>query len=92
MPAMYDDLYSRSAIRMMTNTNGCVTCHSIGDYAKPGERLKGPNLLLTADRPRPEWAGRWVPAPSRGVSYDTVSNPLLAGRGGAPFRAGGGGG
>lgn len=61
------DLYSRSAYKLLTNTNLCLQCHSIGPVYLPG--AKGPNLALAAERLRPEWTEQWVAHPTRMFPY-----------------------
>src|SRR5205814_628634 len=39
----------------------CTQCHTLGDNPSPDIAAKGaPNLLLTKDRLRPDWLGRWL--------------------------------
>jgi mono/diheme cytochrome c family protein len=62
------EAYARSSFALMTDKNLCVTCHNIGEKTKI-ESEQGPNLMLTADRLRPEWVERWIAKPARMFPY-----------------------
>jgi len=62
------DLYSVGAYRVMAKL--CMQCHSIGHRESDGP--KGPNLMLTADRLRPEWVEQWIANPKRLFTYPPV--------------------
>src|SRR5262249_36330537 len=53
-PPQYSDQYSRQAIKLLTDTNGCYQCHSIGSRFKEG--AQGATLALEAGRIRPQGA------------------------------------
>jgi hypothetical protein len=64
-PALLDD-----AMKIVTDANYCVKCHSIGDYQVRGAiRTQGPNLDEVYRRLRPEYTRHWVASPSRILPY-----------------------
>ena len=66
------DPYTRAGFALLMSKDvSCVTCHRIGTKAGP-EKPKGPNLVLAADRLRPEWTEEWIANPARMFSYTPV--------------------
>jgi hypothetical protein len=64
-PELLDD-----AMKIVTDGNYCVKCHSIGDYQVKGAiRTLGPNLDEVYRRLRPEYVRRWVGNPQRTLPY-----------------------
>ncbi len=64
-PALLND-----AMKVVTNSNYCVKCHSLGDYQVHGSpRGLGPNLDQVYRRLRPEYVRRWVANPQRTLPY-----------------------
>jgi hypothetical protein len=62
------EAYARSSFALMTDKNLCVKCHNLGEKTKI-ESEQGPNLMLAADRLRPEWMERWIANPARMFPY-----------------------
>jgi mono/diheme cytochrome c family protein len=62
--------YASDAYRLLHNTELCLKCHSIGGREVPGG--SGPNLMLTAERLRPEWTMQWVANPARLYPYSPI--------------------
>jgi hypothetical protein len=81
-PNVLDD-----AMKIVTDGNFCVKCHSIGDYEVRGAiRTLGPRLDLAYQRFRPEYLRRWIAGPQRilpytgmpvNIPYDTGVNQQL---------------
>src|SRR3954470_23581044 len=64
-PALLND-----AMKIVTNGNYCVKCHSVGDYEVHGSpRGLGPNLDQVYRRLRPEYTRRWIANPQRILPY-----------------------
>ncbi|HEX5472884.1 MAG TPA: PDZ domain-containing protein [Lacipirellulaceae bacterium] len=58
------------AMKIVTNSNYCVKCHSVGDYQVHGsQRGLGPNLDQVYRRLRPEYVRRWIADPQRTLPY-----------------------
>ncbi len=58
------------AMKIVTNGNYCVKCHSLGDYQVHGSpRGLGPNLDQVYRRLRPEYTRRWIANPQRTLPY-----------------------
>jgi cytochrome c2 len=84
-PNLLDD-----AMKIVTDGNFCVKCHSIGDYEVRGAtKTLGPRLDQVYQRLRPDYLRRWVAGPQRilpytgmpvNISYDAgVSQQLFRG-------------
>jgi hypothetical protein len=57
-------------MKIVTNSNYCVKCHSLGDYEVHGSpRGLGPNLDQVYRRLRPEYVRRWIANPQRTLPY-----------------------
>jgi hypothetical protein len=64
-PALLDD-----AMKIVTDGNYCVKCHSIGDYEIRGSvRTQGPRLDEVYRRLRPDFTRRWIASPQRILPY-----------------------
>ncbi len=64
-PALLND-----AMKIVTNGNYCVKCHSIGDYqVKGAPKSLGPNLDEVYRRLRPDYLRRWIGNPQRILPY-----------------------
>lgn len=64
-PALLSD-----AMKIVTNANYCVKCHSLGDYQVHGSpRGLGPNLDQVYRRLRPDYVRRWIANPQRTLPY-----------------------
>jgi cytochrome c551/c552 len=64
-PGMLDD-----AMKIVTDGNYCVKCHSVGDYQVKGAvKTLGPNLDQVYHRLRPEYVRHWVANPQRILPY-----------------------
>ncbi len=64
-PTLLDD-----AMKIVTDGNYCVKCHSIGDYEVRGSiRTQGPRLDEVYRRLRPDYTRRWVASPARILPY-----------------------
>ncbi len=64
-PALLND-----AMKIVTNGNYCVKCHSLGDYqVKGAPKGLGPNLDQVYRRLRPDYVRRWVGNPQRILPY-----------------------
>jgi cytochrome c2 len=64
-PALLND-----AMKIVTNGNYCVKCHSLGDYQVKGSpKGLGPNLDQVYRRLRPDYVRRWVGNPQRILPY-----------------------
>jgi cytochrome c2 len=67
-PEMLND-----AMKIVTNGNYCVKCHSLGDYqVKGAPKGLGPNLDQVYRRLRPEYARRWIANPQRILPYTSM--------------------
>jgi cbb3-type cytochrome oxidase cytochrome c subunit len=62
--------YAIDAYRLVTDSELCLKCHSVGDVETSSPQ--GPNLALTGQRLRPEWVKEWLANPKRMFAYDTV--------------------
>jgi hypothetical protein len=57
-------------MRVVTDGNYCVKCHSIGDYEVRGAvKTLGPDLDEVYRRMRPEYVRRWLANPQRILPY-----------------------
>ena len=65
-PALLDD-----AMKIVTDGNYCVKCHSLGDYQVEGRgaRRSGPNLDEVYRRLRPDYMRHWIANPQRILPY-----------------------
>jgi cytochrome c551/c552 len=64
-PKFFDD-----AMKIVTDGNYCVKCHSVGDYRPKGAvKTLGPNLADVYRRLRPDYVRRWIGNPSRILPY-----------------------
>src|SRR5262249_32178440 len=68
--AKEEDVYAKDAFKLLTNKDLCLKCHDVG--AIKTDAPKGPDLLLSAERLRPEWTLRWVANPGRMFPYTPV--------------------
>jgi hypothetical protein len=68
-----EDAYWTDGFRLVANTNICLSCHQVGNYAaaKP-QNEQGPPLALAAERLRPEWTKRWIANPQRYLVYPSA--------------------
>lgn len=58
------------AMKIITDGNYCVKCHSFGDYQVRGSiKASGPNLDQVYSRLRPEYTRRWIANPQRILPY-----------------------
>lgn len=58
------------AMKIVTDGNYCVKCHSVGDFQVKGAvKTLGPNLDQVYSRLRPEFVQRWVGNPQRILPY-----------------------
>jgi hypothetical protein len=64
------DAYATDAYRLLTDRELCFKCHSIGSVATASPQ--GPNLMLSAERLRPEWLKEWLAYPDRMFGYRPV--------------------
>ncbi|HEX2473279.1 MAG TPA: hypothetical protein VHK01_00955, partial [Lacipirellulaceae bacterium] len=64
-PELLDD-----AMKIITDGNYCVKCHSIGDYEVRGTvKTLGPDLDQVYRRMRPDYMRRWIANPQRILPY-----------------------
>lgn len=64
-PGLFDD-----AMKIVTDANYCVKCHSVGDFQVKGAiRTLGPNLDEVYRRLRPDYVRRWIASPQRILPY-----------------------
>lgn len=56
-------------MRILTDKNGCIQCHQIGDYSKAP---KGPDLAKVYQRLRPEYLRNWIAKPSSYLPYTSM--------------------
>jgi cytochrome c2/predicted nucleic acid-binding Zn-ribbon protein len=64
-PKYFDD-----AMKIVTDGNYCVKCHSVGDYHPKGAvKTLGPNLADVYRRLRPDYVRRWIGNPVRTLPY-----------------------
>lgn len=64
-PALLND-----AMKIVTDGNYCVKCHSVGDYQVKGAiRATAPNLDQVYRRLRPDYVNRWIANPQRILPY-----------------------
>lgn len=67
-PALLND-----AMKIVTNGNYCVKCHSLGDYQVHGSpKGLGPNLDQVYRRLRPDYLRRWLANPQRTLPYTSM--------------------
>jgi hypothetical protein len=72
-PALLDD-----AMKVVTDINYCVKCHSIGDYQVRGAiRTQGPRLDEVYRRLRPDYTRRWIASPARILPYTGMPQNIL---------------
>jgi len=64
------DLYSRQAFMLISNQGPCQACHDVGPLRS--DKPRGPNLVLSADRLRPDWLEKWLAHPARLFPYNTI--------------------
>jgi mono/diheme cytochrome c family protein len=64
------DAYAIDGYKLLLNKESCLKCHSVGTLQAEGPL--GPNLMLSADRLRPEWTTEWLANPKRLFSYQTL--------------------
>jgi len=58
------------AMKIVTDGNYCVKCHSLGDYQVKGAvKTLGPNLDQVYHRLRPTYVHRWIAQPQRILPY-----------------------
>jgi hypothetical protein len=58
------------AMKIVTDGNYCVKCHSLGDYQVKGAiKTSGPNLDQAYRRMRPDYMHRWIANPQRILPY-----------------------
>jgi cytochrome c551/c552 len=58
------------ALKIVTNTNYCVKCHLVGDYAPPGNpKALAPQLEVVHERLRPGYVHDWIANPKRFLPY-----------------------
>jgi hypothetical protein len=58
------------AMKIVTGSNFCVKCHSLGDFQVQGAvKTLGPRLDHVYQRLRPEYLRRWIAAPRRTLPY-----------------------
>jgi hypothetical protein len=58
------------AMKIITDSNYCVKCHSVGDYQVRGAvKTLGPKLDEVYRRLRPEYVHRWLANPQRTLPY-----------------------
>jgi cytochrome c2 len=63
----------QDAMKMITNSNYCVKCHIVGDYAPAGgDRAKAPNLARIYERLRPGYLRDWIANPKRVLPYTSM--------------------
>ena len=58
------------AMKIVTNANYCVKCHSVGDFMPEGSvRALAPNLQMAQARLRPDYMRRWIANPLKVLPY-----------------------
>jgi mono/diheme cytochrome c family protein len=62
-----NDAYAVDGFKLLLNKDSCLKCHSVGPIQAEGPI--GPNLILSADRLRPEWTLQWLANPKRLFTY-----------------------
>jgi hypothetical protein len=61
------------AMRIVTNGNYCVKCHSVGSFEPEGsDRGKAPDLAVIHDRLRPDLIRRWIASPNKILPYTSM--------------------
>jgi cbb3-type cytochrome oxidase cytochrome c subunit len=65
-----ENAYAVGGFKLLLNKDSCLKCHSVGPLQAEGPL--GPNLMLSADRLRPEWTLQWLANPKRLFSYQTL--------------------
>jgi hypothetical protein len=65
-----DDAYAVGGYKLLLNKDSCLKCHAVGSV--PAEGALGPNLILSADRLRPEWTLEWLANPTRLFTYSPL--------------------
>ena len=61
------------AMEIVTNSNYCIKCHLIGDYAPEGSiRAQAPNLVDVQARLRPEYLRQWIAKPTSILPYTSM--------------------
>jgi mono/diheme cytochrome c family protein len=61
------DAFAVDGFKLLLNKESCLKCHSVGPIQAEG--AQGPNLILSADRLRPEWTLQWLANPKRLFTY-----------------------
>jgi hypothetical protein len=64
------EAYAEDGLRLLTNKELCLKCHSVGKLEAEG--AQGPNLMLSAERLRPGWTEQWISNPRRLFTYSPV--------------------
>jgi len=60
----------QEAMRVVTNGNYCVKCHTVADFHPQGEQATlGPNLAGVTSRLRPDYVRKWIANPKRVLPY-----------------------
>ncbi|MEM8679013.1 MAG: hypothetical protein AAGF97_06660, partial [Planctomycetota bacterium] len=70
--AIHDTTESRfeHAMKIVTNSNYCIKCHLIGDYAPEGSvRALAPDLSMSQARLRPGYTRKWIAKPTSILPY-----------------------
>ncbi|MCB9927430.1 MAG: hypothetical protein H6822_35180, partial [Planctomycetaceae bacterium] len=61
------------AMKVVTNSNYCVKCHLVGDFAPAGaDRAKAPNLAVVYSRLRPDYLRDWIANPKTILPYTSM--------------------
>jgi hypothetical protein len=61
------------AMRIVTNGNYCVKCHSVGSFMPEGsERAMAPDLSVVHNRLRPDYVRRWIANPKKILPYTSM--------------------
>ena len=61
------------AMKIVTNSNYCIKCHLIGDYAPEGSvRALLLNLSMVQHRLRPEYVRKWIAKPNSILPYTNM--------------------
>ncbi len=65
--------YLDDAMKLVTNNDYCVKCHSVADFKPPGDPTAlAPNLAQVQQRLRPEYLRRWIGNPARTIPYTVM--------------------
>jgi len=61
------------ALKILTNRNYCVACHSVGDYTpEGGVDALAPNLDQVHNRLRPDYLHKWIANPKHILPYTAM--------------------